>query len=202
MIDDVLLGYAASAAELIARYESISAEQLYAPVADLLPQPPSRIADIGAGTGRDAAWLADKGHHVVAIEPVAEFRRAGMLLHASPSLEWLDDRLPELRGLRALKTGIDCMLLSAVWQHLDDQQRRAALHTIAILTAPGARVIMSLRHGAGAPGRIIIEAPPERTIADAASAGFELMRRRETQSAQPINRQSGVHWTWLVFQHR
>jgi hypothetical protein len=103
MIDEVLRGYAISSEELIARYQKVSADQLYAPVVDLLPQCPSWIGDIGAGTGRDAAWLANKGHHIVAVEPVEEFRRAGMALHDSPRIEWLDDQLPELRGIRSFK---------------------------------------------------------------------------------------------------
>ncbi|MDQ2068992.1 class I SAM-dependent methyltransferase [Natronospira bacteriovora] len=36
----------------------------------LLPKPEgSVILDIGAGSGRDAVWLAERGHEVVAAEP-------------------------------------------------------------------------------------------------------------------------------------
>src|ERR1700730_11567596 len=98
MIDEVLQSYAAASADLITRFEGVSPARLYAPIADLLPSSPSRIVDIGAGTGRDAAWLADKGHDVVAVEPVDEFRRAGIALHKSQRIEWLKDRLPDLCG--------------------------------------------------------------------------------------------------------
>ena len=56
MNDTTLAGYAAAAPDLIARYERISCAQLYAPLADLLPAAPARIADIGAGIGW--TWLA------------------------------------------------------------------------------------------------------------------------------------------------
>lgn len=58
MIGEVLEGYAAVGDDWIARSEAISCETLFAPVADLFPQRPLRIADIGAGTGRVTwTWL-------------------------------------------------------------------------------------------------------------------------------------------------
>ena len=80
-----------------ARFEAISPDDLYKPIADLLPIQSSRLLDLGAGTGRDAAWLAEKGHQVLAVEPVDELRQAGMGLHRSPKIEWISDRLPALR---------------------------------------------------------------------------------------------------------
>lgn len=199
MLDDVLRGYAAASTELISRYEAISSAQLYAPVADLFPVSPSRILDIGAGTGRDAAWLASKGHEVIAVEPVDEFRLAGMALHGSSRIRWLNDRLPHLLGLQ----GADCfdrVLLSAVWQHLDDDyQRRLAMRRLRNLTATGGLVIMSLRHGCGALTRRTHPVPPEDTIDAAGLVGFELVARRHAESLQAANRAAGVRWTWLAF---
>ncbi|HYJ51710.1 MAG TPA: methyltransferase domain-containing protein [Allosphingosinicella sp.] len=88
---DILQGYAANAAELIPRFDALSTRDVLAPVAALLPARPSRVLDIGAGTGRDAAWLADQGHHVVAVEPVEELREAGMALHPSERIAWVKD---------------------------------------------------------------------------------------------------------------
>lgn len=198
MIDDVRQGYAAAAGDLIARFEAVSPHQLYAPIADLLPTAPAKIADIGAGTGRDAAWLRDQGHDVVAVEPVDELRRAGRALHPSPGIEWLNDRLPHLRDLRSRKSGFDRVLLSAVWQHLDHEERRIALRTLADLTAPGGMVIMSLRHGPGASSRPVHEARPADTIEEARQAGFALIRERQAPSMQAANRAAGVGWTWLA----
>ena len=41
---------------------------------NLLPRPPGRALDVGAGTGRDAAWLARLGFQVVAVEPSGVLR--------------------------------------------------------------------------------------------------------------------------------
>ena len=111
-------GYAEQAAGLIQQYESISFEQAHQAELHLLPTVPSRILDIGAGTGRDAAWLAARGHSVLAIEPTAEFRRAAMALHPSPFIEWLDDALPELSMVLSRDGLFNTIMLSAVWMHL------------------------------------------------------------------------------------
>ena len=73
--------YAEEAPELLERYESISFADAHRLVMHLLPTAPSRVLDIGAGTGRDAAGFAALGHSVVAVEPTGELRRGAMLLH-------------------------------------------------------------------------------------------------------------------------
>ncbi|WP_204324597.1 class I SAM-dependent methyltransferase, partial [Stenotrophomonas maltophilia] len=62
----------------------------------LVPAAPVRAIDIGAGTGRDAAALAARGHRVLAVEPTAELLAEARRLHPSALIEWLDDGLPEL----------------------------------------------------------------------------------------------------------
>ena len=56
-----------------ARYERVAPERLHGWMADLLPAPPAAALDVGAGTGRDAAWLSSRGYKVVA---VATMRRS------------------------------------------------------------------------------------------------------------------------------
>lgn len=197
MSNDALQGYSASSAELIPRYEAISSADLYRPVADLLPIVPSRVADIGAGTGRDAAWLAEMGHDVLAVEPVDELRQAGLDRHRSPRIRWLDDRLPDLTRLRNERP-FDLLLLNGVWQHLDEAERRMAIRALAAVTAAGGLVILSLRHGVGAPNRPVHQVQPEETIALATEAGFRLLRKQRAESMQAQNRAAGVYWTWLA----
>src|SRR5205085_8273140 len=71
-------GYAEDAEWLIPRYESVNPSEKYQVVAHLFPKFPSFFLDVGAGTGVDAAWLAQEGHQVLAVEPVTAFREAGM----------------------------------------------------------------------------------------------------------------------------
>jgi SAM-dependent methyltransferase len=199
MMKQILDGYADSATpELIARFDSIRVEEIYAPVLALFPLQPCRIADIGAGTGRDSAWLAGLGHDLLAVEPVDALRCAGMKLHEAPNIRWLKDALPALEHIPAGRR-FDLVLLCAVWQHLEDGERRAGMRRLAGLTAPGGKIIMSLRHGPGAANRPVFPISPEQTIEDAERCGLRLLRLRRTESVQAENRANGVHWTWLAF---
>src|SRR4051812_45736794 len=87
-VGTILSGYEESSAGLIDRFEAIDPAALYASVAEAFPDAPRRILDIGAGTGRDAAWLAAQGHQVLAVEPVDALRRAGQRLHPEPAIRW------------------------------------------------------------------------------------------------------------------
>jgi SAM-dependent methyltransferase len=200
-MQQVTEGYAAAAPELIDRYNAVSSSDLFKPVLDLLPLSSVLVVDIGAGPGRDAAWLANMGHAVLAVEPTKEFRDAGMSIHALSKIEWIDDALPDL--IETKRRGhFDLVLLCAVWQHLHDHQRLVAMRSLAELTASGGLVIMSLRHGPGAPERTVHPVVPQETVDTALREGFTLLRRVEAQSLQPANRRNGVHWTWLAFARR
>jgi protein-L-isoaspartate O-methyltransferase len=120
-------GYAEEAAELFTRYESISAAENHRHVLHLMPDVPSSVLDIGSGTGRDAAWFASMGHRVVAAEPTDELRIPAKALHPSPSIEWLNDSLPDLTRLLTRNEAFDVVMLTAVWMHFDEQQRQRAM---------------------------------------------------------------------------
>jgi SAM-dependent methyltransferase len=198
-VDVILQGYEESSGDLIDRFEAIDPAQLYAPVAEALPDAPCRVLDIGAGTGRDAAWMAAQGHQVLAVEPVEALRRAGQSLHPEAAIRWLDDRLPDLPLVRALGERFECLLLSGVWQHLPSADQQRAMPVLSALLARDGRLIMSLRHGPGAPNRPCFEAAPEDVIANGRTAGLRLVLKRSAPSVQPENRRAGVSWTWLVF---
>lgn len=129
---------------LAERYEAVSAPDLHGPVADLLPAAPARVLDVGAGSGRDAAWLAEMGHSVLAVEPSATFRAEGARRHPNPAITWIDDQLPDLIRVSGR---FDLVLLSAVWQHVCRQDRPGAFTRLAELLAPGGLLLISLRLG-------------------------------------------------------
>lgn len=197
MSEDALPGYSAASTELIARFEAITPERLYEHVIDLLPVRSSRVADIGAGTGRDAAWLAAKGHDVTAVEPVEELRNAGMELHPDQRIHWLDDRLPDL-ALLPRDRPFDVVLGTAVWQHVSHHDRGPAMQSLARLTAPGGLLVLSLRHGAGARDRPVFPVRSDDVVDLARQNGFLTERSREAASIQAGNRAAGVSWTWLA----
>ena len=192
-------GYAEAAQSLISQWQNISFDELHSPVLHLLRTRPSRVLDVGAGIGTDAAALAAMGHKVVAVEPVDEFRAAGVKLHPSSRIEWLDDSLPDLAVVGAMTGKFDLAMLTAVWMHLDEEERRRAMPNVARLLCDGALLIMSLRHGPIPEGRRMVDVSPDETIQLANVHGLQPKLVVRSESVQPVNRRMKVTWTRLVF---
>ena len=83
------------------RYEAIDPARLHGWLVGLAPARPGTVLDIGAGTGRDAAWFAWQGHDVIAVEPATSMRAEAQRRHADPHIRWVDDQLPQLSMLSA-----------------------------------------------------------------------------------------------------
>jgi len=192
-------GYAEQAAELVEQYESVPFIEKHQAVLHLLPTRPCRVLDIGAGTGADASWFAGEGHSVVAVEPTGEFRQAGMALHPSPLIEWVDDCLPGLEVTRRRMQRFDLICLSAVWMHLNEQERRLAMPNVVSLLAENGVILMSLRHGPIPSGRRMFEVTAEETTRLARSHGLQTVLSTRTQSTLLQNRLAGVEWSRMAF---
>lgn len=190
-------GYGEQASALVVQYESITFEDVHRDVLHLLPAPPARIVDVGAGTGRDAAALARRGHHVVAVEPTAELREAGRKLHADVDIDWLDDALPALARLRERPTRFDVIMLTAVWMHLDADERAQAMGAVDALLAGHGLVFLSLRHGPVPAGRRMFDVSAAETIALAEPYG---LRSAHCSQRSGLMDRTDVHWTNLVLQ--
>lgn len=189
-------GYAADAARLVVQYESLSFADVNRALMPLLPQRPASVLDIGAGTGRDAAVLADMGHRVLAVEPTAALREEGRRLHPSPCIEWLDDALPDLLQLVARGERFDLVMLVAVLMHLDNAERARAMVPICAAVAPGGLLYMTLRHGPVPPGRRMFEVADEEVCALAQAQGLTLA----VQSAHgDMLGRGDVAWSLLAF---
>jgi SAM-dependent methyltransferase len=138
-----MTGYEGEAGLALARrYEAVSAPDLHGPVADLIPAAASRVLDVGAGSGRDAAWLAKTGHAVLAVEPSATLRAEGARLHPDPAISWIGDRLPELTRVCGR---FDVVLLSAVWQHVAPADRPVAFRALSGRLGPGGLLLIRNR---------------------------------------------------------
>jgi SAM-dependent methyltransferase len=195
---NVLEDYARDAPTLIDSFEAISSADVYAHVAHLLPAQPARVVDVGAGTGRDAAWFAAQGHSVLAVEPTDALLAAGMKLHPSTRIAWLSDTLPGLDRTLARGETFDRVVLCAVWHHLREDERARAMANLARLLAPDGILIMILRHEAEALAR---GADSQRKDAEglARNAALSLAFAREGAPIHPSNHASGVTLTWLAF---
>ena len=192
MIDPVR-GYDEGADALAARYEQFRAEDVHAAFMDLLPAGADRLAlDIGAGSGRDAAWLCQLGFEVVAVEPVRRMREAAQAVHTSQPIRWLDDWLPALSTTHGLGLAFDVILLSGVLMHVPVDERPRAFHKVATLLKPGGLLLMSVRDGAGTPDRPMWPVATSEIESFARSHGLAIVKvvaRRDLQG------RPNVHWT-------
>jgi SAM-dependent methyltransferase len=189
-------GYAELASALASQYESVPSDEALGDLVSYLAVPPCRVADIGAGTGRDAAALAARGHEVVAVEPVREMRAVGERLHADAPISWVDDALP---GLERLSGEFGLVLIIAVWMHLDQQERARALRRVVSLLAAGGRLVLTLRHGPVPAGRRMFEVAPEEVIDAGAELGLDLVHRSNNDD---MLGRDDVTWTNLVLDRR
>ncbi len=96
----------------------------------ILGRRPLEVLDIGAGTGKLTDALLAAGHHVVAVEPLAEMRE---ILHARhPDLQLIDataERLPLGDG------SLDAVLVGAAFHWFE--QDRALSEIARVLRSPG-----------------------------------------------------------------
>ncbi|WP_431679564.1 class I SAM-dependent methyltransferase [Kitasatospora sp. KL5] len=184
---DSAAGYREDAAALAVQYESVGFEEVHAQVLHLVPERPGRVLDVGAGTGRDAAALAARGHRVLAVDPTVELR-----VHRG--FPWLADSLPELPNTNG---EFELILVTAVWMHLDRPERERGMRRIAQLLAPGGRVLMLLRSGPVPAGRRMFDVGPDETAALAAACGLAEVHRSERADAHG---RAGVVWTHLALE--
>jgi SAM-dependent methyltransferase len=152
---DSISTYDARAREFAAQYESLNAATVYSALVDYFkPRRSGAMAlDVGAGSGRDAAWLCSLSYEVVAAEPAAGMRAEGRRRHSESPIRWLDDRLPDLHVVHGLGLGFDLILLSAVWMHVPEPVRPRAFRKLATLLKPGGILLLTLREGPSEPNR-------------------------------------------------
>lgn len=186
-------GYPDEAPELLSRYEEMRFEGAHFAVLDLIAPSPIDVLDIGAGTGRDAAWFAARGDRVIAIEPTDAMRLGAMKLHPAPNITWIDDCLPDLLSVRG--RAFDLVWMSAVWMHFDAAERASMMPVVAALVRSGGALMMSLRHGPVPEGRRMFEVSTDETITLAAGAGLTV----ECAKDFPSSYAEGVTWSRLWF---
>jgi SAM-dependent methyltransferase len=188
-------GYGETADTLVKQYEGLAFADVHRHILHLLPQAPSRVLDIGAGTGRDAAGFCRLGHSVTAVEPTPEMRAHGQRLHGHLPIRWIDDSLPDLERVQALGERYDVVMLTAVWMHLDVEQRERAMGRVASLLQPDGIMSLSLRHGPVPAGRRMFEVSEAETRELAARHGLATIHASEG----PSSHAPGVTWNRLAF---
>ncbi|MCP4076670.1 MAG: class I SAM-dependent methyltransferase [Gammaproteobacteria bacterium] len=181
--------------ELSAQYNSVDFIKVHEDWLEYLPSKGSLILDVGAGSGRDALWLAQHGHEVKAVEPVTEFIENFKANNAAPLFEWVVDSLPLLSTLNKYANSFDLVLLSAVWMHLTPKQREQSFQTLSCLNKPGGLLIISLRHGASPDQRMMLPVSINEIELLANKYQYKVLDNK--QSSDQLNR-TDVVWETVI----
>ncbi len=187
--------YDVHAADAVSAYEAADPAALQAWLVGLLPTSPSLVADIGAGSGRDAAWLASLGHEVLAVEPSASMREHGTRLHDDARIRWVADSLPSLAATLRLGLAADVVHLGAVWQHVSPPDRPRAFRKLVGLLRSGGVLAVTLRHGPD-DGRDMHPVSLEEVERLAREHGLVGVRVQRSPNAMG---RPGVSWTNVAF---
>ena len=132
-------------AQQVASYESIDPGQVNAWLEPYIPQEPASILDVGAGSGRDAAWLASKGHQVIAVEPSCGMRKEAEQFHSGSPFTLVADRLPDIKNTSRSGMSFDLILLNAVWMFIPETERKRSFRKLIALLKPRGVIAISFR---------------------------------------------------------
>lgn len=187
--------YDENAEALVAQYESLPFEEVHRGIMDWLPKPGSAVLDVGAGSGRDAAWFAARGDQVVAVEPSNEMRQRARKLHQAPNIRWLSDSLPDLSQVYRQGLTYDLIILSAVWMHIPPAQRERSLRKLTALLAPNGRVVISLRLGVPEVGREMYPVSLSELVYLGQQFGLRLVQSHDSDDRLGRNE---VSWTTAI----
>ena len=176
------------------QYETVDPAQLYAGIDAFLRKEPGLILDVGAGSGRDAAWLAARGHRVIAVEPSRTMREYAAQYHQHPHIEWVNDELPALAQIYRRNYVFDCVFVNAVWMFIPPRERARAFRKLVDLLKPGGVLLITVQL-AGADderGKYAVDAGEIPQLASA----HGLLVERDAQAGDQLGR--ALVWQQLV----
>lgn len=189
--------YSANAEHYYSLYQSISADSVHGYLEQALANTqPTTALDVGAGSGRDANWLAAKGWQVTATEPAEALLKLAKQ-HSNERVTWCDAALPALANLptphQHKHQHFDLILLSAVWMHLPLDDRPTAIKRLAELLSAKGRMYISLRFGPSDPKRPMYPVSYEELQALAAESGLTARNLNPVPSKDGLQR-GDVEW--------
>lgn len=190
--------YEVNADFITEEFEQLEFQKLHATLLNHLPQHTCSILDIGSGSGRDAAGLAELGHEIIAVEPSSALRARARSLHPHSSITWIEDKLPELKAVRKFGDHYDVIFLSAVWMHLPYHDRQPSFERILGLLKKEGLLYITLRHGPYEVVEGFWDIPDEELVQ--LVKNYELREIAQTTENDLLNR-PGVSWTRFILQY-
>jgi len=148
---------------------------------------PSRILDLGCGQGRNAIWLAARGHEVTAVDvsDVAIEQATKLAADAGVAVEFV---AADLVAWEPQEAAFDLVLLA--YMQAPEPLRRALHRKAARALTPGGRVFViahhkeNLEHGVGGPASLEVLFNEEEVAED--FAGFVI--EENTKMLRPVDR--------------
>ena len=193
--EDAIAWYTENGDTVADGYERLDPRRLYGWISDLFPPPPAAVLDVGAGTGRDAAWLTSLRYDVTAAEPSDRMRRIARNRHPEIAIRWMADKLPDLADVHRLRQRFELVVANAVWMHIAPEDREMAFGSLVSLAAPGGLIVLSIRHGRREPGRGMHPASREEIDELSTARNARIIRWNDTDDQR--GRQD-LRWTQIA----
>ncbi len=188
--------YSTHAEKLADQYNNVAFEKVHQEWLSEIPEK-GIVLDVGAGSGRDARFLAGKGLSVVAVEPADGIRERAQQYVVNQPIHWLNDKLPELAQVFSLQTKFDLILLSAVWMHVAPSERERCIRKLSSLLKANGKIIISLRHGACHDERTMYKVSADELAGFARQFGLSFRLLSEQVNADEQGRDD-VYWQTVV----
>lgn len=147
--------------------------------------------DLACGSGRDAAYIAEQGFKVTAVDGSQQMLAAARKYNPHSNTEYLHDIGPEFNILSKRRQKYDVILLSAFLFHLDKNDREKLYQRLTKLAKPKCYIYISLRYGPSGDDRVMYDVPVKELENFAKQAGFQLTEN--PRSDDTLGR-SAVHW--------
>lgn len=138
-----IVEFYASLYDEAARGESVAVQIEFARTQEIirryLTTPGLRVADVGGGPGVHARWLANDGHHVTLVDPVARHVEDARQIESGPGS--IRAEVGDARSLELEDGGFDAVLLLGPLYHLpESEDRRTSLAEAKRIVTPGGMV--------------------------------------------------------------
>lgn len=192
-----VLHYDRDAARFGALYSQPRFEDVHLDLLPFLPKAGGAILDVGAGNGRDAVALVQRGYVVTAVEPSLALQAWAKQHYGQTAIAWINDTLPSLAALRSDGRRFDFILCSAVLMHVPPGEIRESTETLAELLGPTGHLAISVRdRQAEDPAGVFHDVEDEVLIDAGKQQGLRLLRRGGSEDQ--LGR-SDVRWRSLLF---